>query len=103
MKKPEAIIQLLEDLHSEVINSSVETIAESKAVVYLDDEAATAEDGIRLSRQECLLLFSTVRSVDRFMEALGDPGEASIALFELGLTPEVLDRLERRFIAVDEG
>lgn len=103
MKKPEALEQLLEELGTEKIESTVDTVRESKAVVYMNDDAASIEDGIKLSRQDCLLLFASVSTVERFFEALGDLDDASIALFDIIMANSVLDLLEKHFVAVDEG
>jgi hypothetical protein len=103
MKKPEALEQLLEELGTEKIESTVETVRESKAVVYMNDEAASSEDGIRLSKQDCMLLFASISTINRFFEALGDVDEASITLFDIMMPNDVLDSLETHFVAVDEG
>lgn len=102
MKKPSALTQLLEDLQGESIHSDVETIKSSKAVIYLDDEAAVKEDGIELNAGECSLLFASPVLVERLVEALEAP-DASICLFDLTVRGTVLEALERNFIAVDEG
>jgi hypothetical protein len=106
MKKPEALVQLLEELRGEITDSSVEVLLESQAIVYLRDDSEDKEkedDGIALTAEECRLLFSKPSIIDRLMEALGDPRGASLALFDITLPGAMLDVLEQRFVAVDEG
>ena len=101
MKKPAALVQLLEDLQSESIRSDVETIKTSKAVIYPTDDAAEEEDGIELNARECALLFASSATVERLIDALEAP-EATLALFDVTLAEPVLEELERSFVAVDE-
>ena len=105
MKKPEALVQLLEELRSENIQSQVEVVGESKAIIYLSDDAANDDDnsGITLNAEDCRLIFSSYSTIDRLMEALSEPSGATLALFDVTLPGRTLDILERRFNAVDEG
>ena len=101
MKKPESLIQLLEDLHDERIHSDVDIAKTSEAIIYPEDDAADGS-GIRLTGEECRLLFSSPPVVERLIESLED-ANATISLFDLNLDSEVLETLERSFKAVDEG
>jgi uncharacterized Zn finger protein len=103
MKKSEALIQLIEDLRAENNDSTVDTTRESKAIVYMNEEDAVRDKGITINDLECKLFFANTSSLERFLEALGDTEEASITLFDLGLPSEVVDLLEKRFVAVDEA
>lgn len=103
MKQPETLTQLLEDMRGESIDSQVETTDESKAVIYLDEDANIDEDGITLSREECRHVFASEGAIERLFEAINDPPEATLALFDVIVPGQILDILERRFIAVDEG
>ena len=103
MKKPETLVQLLEDLRGENIESQVETVRESKAVLYPTEDAATREDGIALTGEECRLIFANANTIERMLEALGDPADATLALFDVTMPGYILDILERRLTAVDEG
>lgn len=103
MKKPDALIQLVEELRSERLESQAETDHDSKAIVFLDDEAANDDNGIEITSEECRLLFASRDTIERLFEALGDPKNASLALFDVNLSGRILDKLEQRFIAVDEG
>jgi len=103
MKKPEALVQLLEELRGEASSTSVEANKNSKAIIYLDDDSAGREDGIHLDKEECELVFNNASTVDRLMEALGEPEGASLTLFSVEPALLVLDCIERRFVAVDEG
>lgn len=103
MKKPEALAQLLEELRGESVESPVEVIRESKAIIYPTDEAASDDDGINLNAEESRMLFASDNTIERLLEALGDPKEPSLALFDITVPGHILDVLEQRFIAVDEG
>lgn len=99
MKKPADIVQLIEDLKSEVHDTSVGGDKRSKAVVHIDSDD---EVGISLNFEECKLLLHSEHTVRQMHEAFGEPDEASIGLYTLDLTQEVLDALERTFVSVDE-
>lgn len=103
MKKPEALVQLIEELRGENPESQVETIRESKAVLYPNDDAASDDNGISLSGEDCRLLFANEVTIERLFEALNDTDDASLALFDITVPGEILDILEQRFVAVDEG
>lgn len=102
MKKPSALVQLLEELQNESVRSDVEVHKGSKAVLYLTDEAALAEDGVELTADECTLLFARVSTAERLSDVL-ETTDASIALFDVTVPSNVLEYLERHFVAVDEG
>lgn len=100
MKKPDDLIQLLEELEVEITESSVEGEKSSKAVVHLEDDED--ESGITLKFSECQLLLHSEATVRQMHEALGSPDEATVSLFDLTLDNDVLSALERTFSAVDE-
>ena len=102
MKKPDALVQLLEDLQGESLRSEAETLKTSKAIIYLTDEAAREEDGVELSAKECVLLFASPATVERLVDALDAP-DATLALFDVSVPGHTLEALERSFVAVDEG
>lgn len=102
MKKPDTLTQLLEELQVEGIRSEAEVVKTSKAVIYLNDDAAEDEDGIELASKECALVFSNPSTVARLIDALCSM-DASISLFDVTLPGHVLEALERGFVAVDEA
>jgi hypothetical protein len=103
MDKPSALATLIDELRAEILDSDVGTLKDSRATIYLTDDAAANEDGIELNRQECQLLLHSATTVDQLLEALGAPKEAFIELFEVDVTDVVMDALERHFVAVDEA
>lgn len=103
MKKPEALIALLDELKQENISSEVALSKTSEALVYLTEEAFDEEDPVRLSGEECQLVFHTEDTVERLLEALDYPTEATLCLVDLNLGHTIVDLLERKFVAVDEG
>ena len=102
MKKPNALVQLLEDLQGEGRRSDVETVKTSKAIIYPTDESAEAEDGIELTGKDCTLLFASRGTVERLMDALDAP-DSTLALFDVTIPGHVLEAMERSFVAIDEG
>jgi len=103
MNKPEALVQLLEELRSENVDSQVEVIHDSKAVIYLDEESNINDDGITIDGEECRLLFANETNIERLVDAISEPEFATIALFDVTLPGHLIDKLERKFAAVDEG
>ena len=102
MKKPEALEQLIEELGVEHRRSEVETTSDSSAIIHLDDSEDAPEAGIHLSARECRLLLADRSTVERLIEALDSP-DASISLFDVTVSADVQDALERGFLSVDEG
>lgn len=100
MKKPDDLIQLIEDLESETTDSSVETESNSHAVIHTEH---TDGPGIALNEKECKLVFNTEDTAEQLFEALGRPAEATIILSNLVLEDDVTAALERLFTAVDEA
>jgi hypothetical protein len=102
MKKPNALVELLAELQGENIPSDVEVVRSSKAIIFVNDDAAETDDGIELSAGDCKALFANVGTVERLVEAL-DSKDATLALFDVEVPGESLEALERSFVAVDEG
>ncbi len=102
MKTPEPLLHLLDELKANRLESSVETNRQSKAVIFLEPEAVEEENGISLSKEDCILLFSSVATVRQLWEALDEPAEASLVLHDLIIDSDVLDLLEQKFVTVDE-
>jgi len=102
MKKPNALTELLLELQTESLRSDVEVVKSSKAIIFLNDEAASADDGVELTANDCVLLFANPSTVQRMVDAL-ESKDASLALFDVTPNDEVLEELERNFVAVDEG
>lgn len=102
MNKPPALTELLHELQMERITSDVDVTKTSKAVIYLHEEAAQDDDGIELSAKESTLVFSSASTVERLADAL-DSEEASLVLYDMEVSDPVLEELERRFTAIDEG
>lgn len=98
MKKPNALIQLLEELQGEAIHSDVEITKESKATIYLSDDA---DDGIELTGRECALLFASTSIVGRLLETL-DSSNTSLLLHDLTVSENVFEALENGFSFVDD-
>lgn len=101
MKKPDDLIQLIEDLEAETHDSSVETESGSHAVIHTEYSNDAA--GITLNERECKLVFNTEASAEQLFDALGKPAEATITLHNLILEDDVIEALERNFAAVDEA
>jgi len=102
-KRPEKLETLIEELKAEGIVSDVETTKTSKATIFIDNAAAEEERGINLNFEECQVVFANLATVERLMEALDDPDDASLVLVDVKISHRVLDRLERSLSAIDEG
>jgi hypothetical protein len=99
MKRPTDLVQLIEELKDEVHDSTVRADKTAKAVIHIDEDDET---GLAFTAEECSLLLHSEYTVKQMHEALGEPEEATISLYNLDLDQEVLDALERTFAAVDE-
>ena len=93
-------MQLVEELKAEGSLNSVETTRTSKAVFYLD---ADDESDFELSGEECRFLLASPSTVYRMVDALPESSEVSIELFDIVISDDVRDALERKFATVDEG
>jgi hypothetical protein len=98
--KPTAVQQLLDELKTEALARTADVLPDSKTVIYSD---ASDKRGISFNAEESRLILDSIERVDRLMDALGETDGASICLFDITVTDEVRDALERRFTAVDEG
>lgn len=102
MKKPAALIQLIEELHEDGIYSEVETDKASQAIIFLSAADAKNNDGIKLCAEDCYVLFANQSTVIRLKLALESP-KASLTLHNVIVKESVLNYLERKFVAVDES
>lgn len=103
--KPTSVQQLLDELKDEGIRGTVDAGGKSRAVVFVNSED---EEGITFTADECKLVLDSPGRITRLMDAISDvkdadEDEASICLFDVGVSDEVRDALERKFSAVDEG
>lgn len=101
MKKPNALIELIQELEEEQPDSAVEIYRESKVVVYTSNEALNQSDGISLTGKEALLLLANADAVERFAETVGGK-DASIVIANIDMPETIMEALERNFLAVDE-
>jgi hypothetical protein len=98
MNKPNMLIQLLTELKSGNLSTSVVTISTSNATVNLSGEP----EGIALTSEDCELLFDSPETVQQFYEALNRPADASLELHNVVVEDEVLETLMQVFTSVDE-
>lgn len=103
MKKPDALLTLLEELKNEDLASDLRPVKTAEALIYVTDDAVDEEDPIKLNHEECALVFANQDTVERLLEALEYPKDATLTLVDLNLDSPIIDYLERRFVAVDEG
>lgn len=96
--KPDALIQVLDELRSEGADTTVVTIKGSHAKVY----TTPAADPITLTREETELLLNTTGTVEMFHEALGSPTDAAIELHQISLDEDVEEKLGVLFSSVEE-
>lgn len=99
MRPPEAVRQLIEHLKAEGAESSVHAEEpESHMVVYNDDDE---QETYTFRLADTKLLLNTPETVERFYEALGNPGNTCIELQGVEPTDEVLDKMAMLFLSVD--
>jgi hypothetical protein len=96
MKKSAELIELIETLKEDGVPDTVVTEDSSKAVVH------RGRQQIEFDGEECKLLFSSVKSVNSFIEAIDPVTNANLELFNLELPDDVQATLEKRFSTVDE-
>jgi len=95
---PVALEQLLDNLKATVLNSSVDTISQSHALIHLSGEP----EPLRLDAQQCELLFDSMESTEQLYDSLNKPADAVIELHRVNLDEEVLESLNRLFTSVEE-
>lgn len=99
MKRPAELVQLLTDLKAEARDLPDILTRDSKMVLTVEGE----EGQIVFTGEECQLLLSSKKAVDRLYEALEYPEESFIELHSLdGIDPDVMDTLESWASTVDE-
>lgn len=103
MQKSNALLSLLESLREEDIQSEVEVHTGSKALLHIDEDAASDSNAIVLDADDCLLLFADTATAEQFLDVLPEAQDASITLFDVVVPGAVLELLERSMAAVDEG
>lgn len=101
MKKPDAVVQLLEELKDENRIAEAETLTSSHVDIYINAEAAQNNDPIVLSADECKVLFAEIEVLERLIDAINSE-DATITLVDMNVSEDMLEVLERSFTAVDE-
>jgi len=96
MKKPDELIELLEHLKEEDLDSTVQLGNNPKAVVYI------GEKSFNLGGKDCSALLNTPETVEQFAEALGDTSDMSFEFHNMDLEDDVIATLEEYFSTVDE-
>jgi hypothetical protein len=98
MKRPAELTQLLIDLKAEAPDSTVIVSPDSGMTVAFEDQV----ERYKFTGEECQLLLSSKKTVDRLYEALDYPEESFIELHSLDIDPDVMETLERWASTVDE-
>lgn len=96
-----SLTQLIEELETEIAESSVETDASGTATIYTENDED--EEGTTLNAAQCRLVFHSKTTIRQLFDALGEPAEGTIVLHDVALDDSVKELLERTFMAVDEG
>jgi hypothetical protein len=97
MVKLEDLQQLLAELKDEVAHSSVRCQPQSFIKVIDEDE-----ESVTLTAPDAALVLHSPSTVSRFFDELGEPEDCALELHEVQVDNEVLDELERYFVAVDD-
>jgi len=95
MKRPNALIQLLDELMSdETASSTVVTIGGSYAKIYSNGDS---DDAIQLNPAECEALFDDAESVQLLYDALGMPERCTLELHKVSVSDEVSEAIGELF------
>lgn len=92
---PRSVVELLESIEEHL--ETVGVNSSSSAVVSL------GKTSFELDAAACEKVFQSVRHVNDFFEALGNPSDAILELNEIDLECDVQDHLHEIFANVSEG
>jgi hypothetical protein len=96
MKKPEDLLELLENLKEAGERSSVQLGQHPKAIVYIGERTLT------LGGKDCSFLLNTPETAKKFAASLGCTIDMGLELHDLEIEPDVTSVLECSFSTVDE-
>jgi hypothetical protein len=93
MKKPEALIELLDELEPD--DDAVRPGEGAKMIIH------TPKGPLELNENECMALLQSEKTVDRMFAALDSPADSWVDLVGLTLNGAVFERLEDLFDSVE--
>ncbi len=95
MRRPALLIQLLEDLRDEIIESDAVVADDAYMRLFVGG------DELETNRAETALLLHSADTIEQLFEALHED-ECAVELHGVTLEQEIMNVLERLFVAVDE-
>lgn len=95
MRKPQNLVHLLEDLATEIVDTSVVSTPVSEVRVTIGDSE------LMLKQPDIDLLLHSNNTVERFFDALGQPTHCGVTLCGVKIDDDAHDALHRVFDAVD--
>lgn len=96
MKKPEELIELIEELRLNAGYPSARYDDGGKMVVYI------GRGVLNIPAADAVFLLHSSNTVDRFYEALGGPDDAGVELYSFEIDDDVKTALDAHFSTVDE-
>lgn len=96
MKKPDELIDLLEDLKDSISTPSASIVdRDAKMSVFI------GRGQMNVSAQDSLFILHDEESVLKFYESLGSPDDCAVEIYDIDVTDEVIEALEKSFSTVD--
>lgn len=96
IEKTAELIELLDTLRENGGKSSVVISDDSHAIIHMGKRQ------LRLTGEECKLLFNDDETVADFVETIFAPGSSNLELYGIDVTDSVKAELESYFSTVDE-
>ena len=96
MKKPNTLLELLEVLKDEIMDSDVVTTSSSFMKLLFDDGQE-----LELNRHEMELVLNSTSTVERLFEALNEPIDCGVEIHGATLPSGATDALEDKFGLVE--
>lgn len=96
MKKPEELLELIDELKNSKASPSASYEAGGKVVVYI------GKGQLNITASDAVFLLDTEETVSRFYESIGCPDDCGIELHDFEIEEGVKTALDAFFSTVDE-
>lgn len=96
MKKPEELLELIEELRESVRHPSANYDTGGKLVVYI------GRGQLNITAADAVFLLHSEDTVRRFYEAIGSPDDAGVELYSFEIDDDAKSALDAHFSTVDE-
>src|SRR4051812_48704548 len=96
MKKPEELLDLMDELRLEIDLPTANYDTDSKMVVYI------GRGQLNVSASDAVFLLHSKATVQRFYESIGSPDDTGVELYGFEIEDDVKSALDTHFSTVDE-